>query len=338
MANRNKLWTSLLFVLAMVMLILDSKTATQGAKDGILLCTQSVIPALLPFFVISAMVNSAFMGRRFAILSPIGKLCGIPEGCESILLLGLIGGYPVGAKGIYDAHRAGCVDTKTAKRMLGFCNNAGPSFIFGILTPMFSSLAIVWTIWLVQLLSALIVGTILPGKNFNTAQLKKAEWIPLSKALELSIKTMGNVCGWVILFRTMIAICQKWFLFLAPVEAQIAFSGILELTNGCCDLRCVNNEALRFQICCCLLSFGGLCVYMQTKSVTNDLGLGMYLPGKVLQTTVSFALSGIFSYFLFPHESVRFYLQGLAFVILGCITVMKFCRKNSSRFMRKSII
>lgn len=35
--------------LGMLLLVLDSKTALLGAKEGVMLCLSSVIPALLPF-------------------------------------------------------------------------------------------------------------------------------------------------------------------------------------------------------------------------------------------------------------------------------------------------
>jgi len=51
-----------------------------------------------------------------------------------------------------------------------------------------------------------------------------------------------------------------------------------------------------------ILSFGGVCVYMQTLSVTEGLGIGWYFPGKVLQTVFSLMLSGIAQLMLFSAE------------------------------------
>ena len=43
-----------------------------------------------------------------------------------------------------------------------------------------------------------------------------------------------------------------------------------------------------------LISLGGLCVGMQTVSVTEGLGLGSYIPGKLLQTALSLTLTGVY--------------------------------------------
>ena len=41
---------------AMLMLILDGRTALTGAAEGIDLCIRTVIPALFPFFVLSPLL------------------------------------------------------------------------------------------------------------------------------------------------------------------------------------------------------------------------------------------------------------------------------------------
>ena len=43
-----------------------------------------------------------------------------------------------------------------------------------------------------------------------------------------------------------------------------------------------------------MLSFGGVCVLLQTASVTEGLPLGGYVKGKLLQTVFSFLLSCAF--------------------------------------------
>ena len=56
-------------------------------------------------------------------------------------------------------------------------------------------------------------------------------------------------------------------------------------------LQSISGEGKRFLLAGILIGFGGLCVGMQTMSVTEGLGTGWYFPGKVFQATVSVLLS-----------------------------------------------
>lgn len=274
-----------------LILILDSKTALQGAREGINLCIQTVIPSLFPFFVFSIMLTGSLTGRSIPLLRPLGKLTGIPAGTESIFLTGLLGGYPVGAQSIASACKNGQLSRKDARRMMGFCSNAGPSFLFGIIGPVLGEFWMVWALWLIHILAAILVGILLPGKSDQALTSPQSASITLPDSLQAAIKSMASVCGWVVLFRVIIAFGNRWLFWAFPSWVQIVMSGILELTNGCCALGCIKDVGLRFVICSGLLSFGGLCVLMQTSSVASGVGLGYYFPGKLLQSGISIILS-----------------------------------------------
>ena len=304
MKARRELWTGLIASLGLVVLILDSKTALSGARDGISLCINSVIPSLFPFFILSMFVNMTFTGESIKPLRPIGKLCGIPEGAESLLLLGLLGGYPVGAQSINEAYKNHSLSNDDAHRLLGFCSNAGPAFIFGMVGGLFSTQKPLWFLWAIQILSALFVGYILPGKQRSYCRLPQGTRATLPVIVEKSIKTMASVCGWVMAFRVVLSFFQRWFLWLFATEGQVAIAGLLELSNGCHALYSVSNQGTRYVMAACFLSFGGLCVAMQTVSVTKDTGTGLYFPGKLIQCGISFLAAYASQYFIFqPDET-----------------------------------
>lgn len=287
MQHGKRILTSILSLSALVLLVLDAKTALNGAKEGIALCLYTVIPSLFPFFFVSGVINSQLIGAKIPLLRPLGKLCGMPSGSESVLLLGLMGGYPVGAQVIYDGYKRGHIKQNTAHRLLGFCSNAGPAFIFGILSSVFSSTIDLWLIWLVHILSAIIVGLLLPGKSQETCSISCSVPFSITHSLQNSLKVTANICGWIIIFRVVLSFLRRWFLWLLPTQLQVVVIGILELSNGCIELSTITSEAIRFIICCSMLSFGGICVGMQTAAVTRELGIGLYLPGKLLQVLIS---------------------------------------------------
>lgn len=284
-------WTSIFACLGMLALILDAKTALDGAGDGIRLCILSVIPALFPFLVLSILLTGALRGGHVPLLGPLGGLVGIPAGAESVLAVGLLGGYPVGAQSVAQLFRDGQLSADDARRMLGFCSNAGPAFLFGIVGSQFTDPLTGWKLWSIHILSALAVGMLLPGKSTTAVKATVSPAPTITDAMNKAVRVMAQICGWVVLMRVLIAFLQKWFLWLLPIEIQVILLGLLELTNGCLALSDIGSEALRFVAASALLSFGGLCVMMQTGSVTGSLGLGMYLKGKLMQTAISIILS-----------------------------------------------
>lgn len=272
-------------------LIFDSKTALLGAKKGLDICLNALIPSLFPFFFLSILLTGAVWRMKLSVLRPLGRLLRIPHGSEPIVLIGLLGGYPVGAQCVSQAYENGQLSAKAAERMLAFCNNCGPAFIFGIISTYFDSTWMLWVLWLIHILSALLVGITMPGRAESNCTVNERN-ISLTQALRRSIAVMAQVCGWVILFRMLICFLDRWVGFLLPDMAKPALWGLLELANGCFSLDCIEDVGARFMLCSALLSVGGLCVSMQTFGVVSaDISKRMYFPGKLLHCAYATILS-----------------------------------------------
>ena len=82
-------------------LLLCSQAALESARAGLSLCAQMIVPSLLPFFMLSSLLQQlglpGILGR---LLSPVTqKLFGIGGAGASALLLGVTGGWcawPIG--------------------------------------------------------------------------------------------------------------------------------------------------------------------------------------------------------------------------------------------------
>ena len=275
---------AIIYGILFVYALFDAQTVVNGAIEGTRLAIFVVVPSLLPFVFLSVLGSSSLSGRNMPFLRPIEKLCGMPSGSGSLLLLGLCGGYPVGAQCVASAYSQGTITKKDAQRLLGFCNNAGPSFIFGMVGGILKDIHLCWLLWIGQILSSILVGIILPGKSVNICRLQSANRITLTDGFDRSLKICGKIAGWVILFRSMISVAEKWFLNDLPAFWNAAVSGVLELSNGCVRLQYISDSFSRFLLCGAILSFGGFCVHLQTKSVVGSLSMRYYWTGKILQT------------------------------------------------------
>ena len=136
----------------MLVLILDSRTAAQAAAAGVDLCIRTVIPSLFPFFLLSGYLTGNLRGGKW-----IAKIFRCPKSCGTILLTGILGGYPIGAGLAAREFRNGNITKAQADRLIMFCSQAGPSFLFGIVAGQLDNVRYIWILWAIQLLSALSV-------------------------------------------------------------------------------------------------------------------------------------------------------------------------------------
>lgn len=314
-------------------------TVTTAARDGILLCLRVVVPSLFPFFVICTYVNNTISQFDIGLLRPLGQFCRVSKGTESMLLIGFLGGYPVGAQCIAQSYSHGILSKREAERMLGFCNNAGPAFIFGMLSAYFPSKYMLWLLWLIQILSSLLTARFLPSEiTYAGKERTVHETITVTAAVYRSVNAMVTVCAWVILFRIIISVLSG-YLSALPYWVMIPFTGILELVNGCSELLSVHSIGLRFILASAFLSFGGICVHIQTFSVTNGLQKHIYITAKILQAAISTLISAILQLIIFPYK-LRFlpstsHISTILFISL--LIALAFFRK-SSRFSSPSVI
>ena len=294
--RRNQLIRFAGACLGMALLILDGQTAVKGAAQGVELALRTLVPSLFPFLFLSILLTSSYLGGDHPLLRPIGRIFHVPNGGETLLITAFLGGYPAGAQSVAEAWHSGQITKEQGEKLLAFCSNAGPSFLFGMTAAFFPEGWMVWVLWLFHILGAMAAAQVFlcPTDNYRTQ--KATRNMTVTDALLRSIRVMAVICGWVILFRVLIAFLDRWFLWLLPATAQTCVIGILELSNGICQLAQIEDVRFRFLVCSGILSLGGLCVAMQTSSVTTGLRQRYYYWGKLIQCTVSIALSAALFY------------------------------------------
>ncbi len=173
---------------------------------------------------------------------------------------------------------------------MAFCNNAGPAFLFGMVGQVLTEPWMPWALWGIHIAGAWAAARCVPCIG-TTARFDSRPVKSRSDIMRGAVSTLGIICGWIVLFRVLIAFLDRWVLWLLPQTARVALIGLLELSNGCCELAQVANATNRFILCSIMLAAGGLCVTAQTISVTPGLSLRYYFLGKAIQILVSLILS-----------------------------------------------
>lgn len=155
----------------MIFLILFSTSNIIAAKNGLELWATTVVPSLFPFLFATELLGKTkivqYLGKTLnKIMRP---LFNVPGEGSFAFIMGLISGYPVGAKIVTDFRNNGICTKDEGNRMLAFTNNSGPLFIIGTVgigyllikvLAYYFLLLILWHVLLLELFSSSLVRMI----------------------------------------------------------------------------------------------------------------------------------------------------------------------------------
>ena len=287
----------LVLLLAAAGLLLAPQAAASGALQGLRACAARVIPALLPFFVVSRMLTALPLptpGRRADRL--FRALFGVRAACLPALLTGLLGGYPAGAAAVTELYRAGALSKAEAERALCFCNNSGPGFFAGLIgAAVLGDVRRGLILYGLHALSALMTGLLLPGSAppaaLDGTPGEARSFFPAAGSRAGSCAALLQVSGLIVFFSSMLAVLRAAGLtaLLPNRLAEALACGALELSSGILLLSGHGAEAA----CALLMGWGGLCVHFQAMSLWQTAGLRPhgYFSAKLLHGLLSAVLA-----------------------------------------------
>lgn len=321
--SRPKLRNGIFYIGILLMLfalVLFPKEAVSAAQNGVELCINVILPSLFPFFVLSTLcVELGLIQHLGALLEKVMyPLFHVSGSCAGAFLLGIVGGYPVGARTAIELYQKGMCTKTEAERLLSFCNNSGPAFILGVVgAGIFASSAAGLWLYGAHVAASILVGLLFrfykekPGRR-ATVHMQPAPAKGFAEAFTGSVKSAFsgtlNICAFVIFFTVLIRL-----LFLTGVITKLAgliawvlrdfglrqewveslLSGAIEMTSGVWSLRDVAGT-LGDRLCMAafILGWAGLSVHCQVLSFIGSSGLSTrtYFFGKLLHGLFSAAI------------------------------------------------
>ena len=293
---------ALLLITGLFWLLLDAADVHAAVKEGLELCANSAIPALFPFLAVSSLLIAVGFGEWMTQpLSGFMRLYRIGGAGASALFLGLLGGYPVGAKTAAELYQERLVSRDEAERLLSFCNNSNPAFLINVLgLGVFHSLRIGVWLWLIHLLSALIAGLLVgrrgsgsPGTGRRPCARTTSFSAAFVTAVRSALTAMLSICAFVVFFYVMVLPLRR-----IPGLAATTLTGLIELFSAAARLP---DTPVGFILSAMLAGWGGISVHCQTLSVLSgsDLSPRLYLTGKAAQGLISAALAALLAGYVF---------------------------------------
>ena len=286
-----------------------SKTVAAGMTQALHLCAVTLIPALFPLLVLSRMLDALglpeALGQR---ATPcMRRLFGVSGAGATAFILGLCGGYPLGATVVAQLRRQGRVSRDEAERLLAFCNNSGPAFILGAAGGALHSAAAGVLLYAAHILAAVCTGLCFRRKGGEAAD-DKATPAPISAAVSpaaaLTEAVSGAVegclrlCGFVCFFGALTSLLDS-FRFL-PGLGQAFALGFFELGSGIGALSGWRAGPLTMALVGFMLGWGGLSVHGQTLGAVagTDIKCARHLMGRALCGLFAALFSFLFSYLI----------------------------------------
>lgn len=303
MKIKNKIPKILALTAAMyitVCLVLFPERCINASVSALSLCASAVVPTLFPFFVCSSLFVSlglaGLAARRLGgIMQPMFKVSG--AGAVAVLL-GIISGYPVGAKCAADLYSQHKISKTETERLLAFCNNSGPMFVIGTVgVVMYHSVKIGIMLYIIHVLSSLIAGMVYArihsgsGTKDAIVCCDKSDgpsvFSVFGDAISGASLTILKVCGFVVFFAVVGATLPQF-------KGQAYLMAFLEITNGIKVLTAENqNIAVTLPIVSFFLAFSGVSVLLQVGAVISDTNINIksYAIGKCIQAAAAFSLA-----------------------------------------------
>lgn len=309
------------FCIFIIGLVVFSKSNLSAAKSGLLLWANNVVPSLLPFFIATELLGyTNVVSKVSKLLNPIMRPIFNVPGCGAYaLIMGIISGYPIGAKIVTKFREDNLCTVSEAERLLAFTNNSGPLFIIGTVgITMFGNTTIGILLFITHLLACISVGIVFRFWKYkdkktdirlntynnqkNVVSFSNLGEV-LSKSILSAINTVVLIGGFVVLFSVILSILKNSNILsiltslLSPIfnifginNPQFVnglLSGVIELTNGVQLISGIAYKQISLNIILSafLLGFGGISILLQVFSITSksDISIKPYIIGKLLQ-------------------------------------------------------
>ncbi|RSL29608.1 sporulation integral membrane protein YlbJ [Salibacterium salarium] len=269
----TKLCLALLVCIFTTGLIIYPQEVLEASRDGLLMWSNSVFPSLLPFFIAAELLIAfgvvSFLG---VLLDPVMRpLFNVPGSGGFVWAMGLVSGFPSGAKFTVKLRKQNKISKEEAERLVSFTNCSNPLFICGaVAVGFFHDVSLGLLLAITHYTANTLVGLVMrfykpasaPSANITSAfsfrdaiqaviRDQENDTRPFGKklgdAVTTSINTLFMVGGFIVLFSVLYRLLNvtgmieymAWIpgtmLAFFSFESDLAFpwlSGFFEITVG----------------------------------------------------------------------------------------------------------
>lgn len=274
------------------------KEALEGARGGLILWFTQLLPALLPFGILSYIVLAS---KLFPSAGGAEKKAGKISGLEwYIILCGFLFGFPIGSKLAADSCHEGQISRKNAVILSCFTNNLSPVFVTTALREQLQlpTGALPYVLLYGIPFAAGVIWLFMAGEPVSLQKKSASRFRLNMQIIDAGImngfETLIRICGYVMMFSII-----SQMIGLLPVGnelTKIILTGCLEVTNGIGLLAKANlSLSIKYLLALVFLSWNGLSGFCQTASLLKRerLPLMYYLKTKLVFAALTGTIAAI---------------------------------------------
>ncbi len=278
MKKISKILITLAFLLLTACILTRSQLSLAYALTGLNLWYEKMVPALLPFMILSGIMirlqlTEGFTSLLYPILRPVFKVSR--NVCYAVIL-GFLCGFPMGARTVADLYGRDMISKREAEYLLAFCNNIGPVYFLSFVLPLLER-TMIWPYLAGMYGLPLLYGVLLRYTLFrdlreqgsvasSPRRLKKTALLAeVDDAVQTSVKSMLMLGGYMILFNLL-----NLPLHILLGRAPRLMAPLLEINGG---LRILGTGFPLYSLL--VLPFGGLSCVAQTYSCISKTPLSL---------------------------------------------------------------
>lgn len=283
------------YMLAMFLLLLLSEpaVAAEGARFGLMLWSDRLLPSLLPFMIVTQiLIRSGYLDaimKKLRITYPY-----------FVLFAGTLFGFPMGCKLTTDLFERGNLTAEEASLLFIISNQMSPAFVGGyILSETLHAPQLIPVTYLIFYAPSVCYGLLrlrrLSGKKSDekirtakksTSRLQMNVAV-LDAGIMNSFETMLKLGGYVMLFAIITSMCRH-FLSAFPALCTL-IAGSMEVTGAVSVINdFFTDQRLKYIAILATTAFGGCSGIAQTASLirshgkTSALSITAYIRGRLL--------------------------------------------------------
>lgn len=300
---------------SLLILVCNPGAASESVKDALKLCAGIIIPSLLPFFFISGFISSIGFASDLAkfLEKPFKKLPSSVSYACTPFLLGVLGGYPIGAAALSGLVIERKLSSEEAAKLLPFCNNTGPAFIIGAVGGgIFSSSRAGLILYVCHITAAILIALItIPSLHKTKDMLVSSELeYPgiikvLPSCIKLAMDKCISICGFVIFFSVLTKLLSQLGLIssitlginrIGIMEigmCQSFIAGMMELGGGIASMEGMLLSPESLALSAFILGFGSLSVHCQTYALVSEANIkcARHFVGRIFHGAISALLA-----------------------------------------------
>lgn len=347
----------ILLATLLLLLLLRPDAALIGARNGLLLWAQNVLPSLLPYFILCELIIESGILMRLGKWTKniANRLFRLPADGFTAILLGWLSGSPSGAR--IAGQMADRLSPAQIRRFCAASAMTGPLFLVGSVgTGMLSDQRAGIALLLASLTAAFANGLLWRsyGETDNlslpaSAAKKTSLLEKLPSAISGSTSAVLSIGAAITLFSVLLTLMQsigvlpllaKPLGMIVGQDVALALvAGVIELTNGCAATAALPIAIQqRTAIIAGLAGFGGLSVAAQASVFLQGImPMKTYLLQRVTQGILGYLAGVVFSLLMLSGQPVSTQANKSGFCIV-CVIIFVLAALIAYLLLRLGII